>query len=250
MLTRPALTIDRRPRRRIRLVPLTLAAVTASVLTACDLVGDLLGDDGEDATAEEATEEPESAGADDAVADDGSADGGGAADDDADDDAEDDADGDGSDGTEREDADGDDAEDGAAQGTGEGERTELVEALPGTLDEVLVADGVNLNTYLGGVEWSGGDRLTVVCQEPVEDRLRNMGVWGTDVYALSNYPCLAGAHAGAIDIEEGGTAAIELLERFDHPDIEVEDRDGVEAQRWGRSGPGFRFLDPEELEAG
>lgn len=94
-------------------------------------------------------------------------------------------------------------------------------ALPGTLPEVLVAP-----------------------------ELRGRTVRGTDVYVFSNFVCLTGVHAGVFDMESGGVAALELIERFDHPDVEVEDRNEVSAGVWARIEAGYRFVAAEELGDG
>ena len=227
---------DDRPNRS-RIVALLTALAAAALLTGCDLVGGLLDSDDDDATSSQAQEgiaEVEEAEETEVDADDGAAEPSGEDADGASDAAEaavDEPDGDGA----------------AAQSGSNGG----VEALPGTLPEVLVADSYSmLSDALRDVAWSDGDRFTVVCEEAVAPELRGRTVRGTDVYVLNNFVCLTGVHAGVFDMESGGTAAVELIERFDHPDVEVEDRNGVSASVWARIEAGYRFLAAEELEEG
>ena len=227
---------DDRPNRS-RMVALLTALAAAALLTGCDLVGELLDSDGEDATSPEAEEgiaEVEAAEEAEVDADDGAAEPSGE---------------DAADGSDAAEVAGDDPE-GESAAVESGSNA-VDEALPGTLPEVLVADSyTSLNDVLRDVEWSDGDRFTVVCEEAVAPELRGRTVRGSDVYVLSNFVCLTGVHAGVFDMESGGTAAVELLERFDHPDVEVEDRNGVSASVWARIEAGYRFLAAEELEEG
>lgn len=113
--------------------------------------------------------------------------------------------------------------------------------LPGTVE----ADwSRSMRQLLDGVEWDDLDTVAVTCPPLPEDTgIDELNrIWGTDDYWTRSAVCVAAVHAGALSPQTGGTVVVELLERFPHPDTEIEPRNGIVPERWVRTAAGFRFL--------
>jgi hypothetical protein len=85
-----------------------------------------------------------------------------------------------------------------------------------------------------------GDVLTVACP-PAGDGRTDTRIWGTDVYWTTSPVCASAVHAGHATLDDGGSFEVEILEEVNHPDIEVEPRNGIDPDQWARQASGFQM---------
>ena len=83
-----------------------------------------------------------------------------------------------------------------------------------------------------------GDTLTVTCPAGCSAG----SIWGTDVYTNDSDICTAAAHAGVIDLADGGTFDITYVDGIeDHP---ASEQNGISSSSWGSWSLSFTFESP------
>lgn len=88
-----------------------------------------------------------------------------------------------------------------------------------------------------------GERFKFVCPADGKGGM----VWGSDVYMTTSAICLAGVHAGAITLEEGGTVQIEY--RPGRPAYGSTTRNGITTEPYGEYPSSFVILRAESKAA-